>query len=211
MKHNLILSLLLITVLFLPLSLLGQEKPADTLSSIHGQVFKYGSPPPPFPPSTTCLSVHGMVTMVSNGDTLRVEAGTYGIFSVPEIASGQVSIIEVLVKVKNRMGEFDGPTIPIRVSFELMPGNNIILIPVEDFFETMPSANYSIVTMEGDDWIFHYPSMKGIGLYAADKLKDFPGTTYNKRKETITIPKDGIYRAYVDGAYIFALNPDEVE
>ena len=200
-----IFSRLLIIGLFLPLTLWGQEMPEDSLSSIHGQVFKYASPPPPFPPSTTCLSVHGMVTMVSNGDTLRVEAGTYGIFSVPEIASGQVSIIEV--SLRNRMGEFDGRTIPIRVSFELMPGNNIILIPVEDYFETMPSANYSVVTMEGDDWIFHYPSMKGIGLYAADKLKDFPGTKYNRRNETITIPKDGIYRAFVDGAYIFALDP----
>jgi hypothetical protein len=205
MNKILIPFLLLITGFFLPLTLWGQEMPEDTLSSIHGQVFKYGSPPPPFPPSTTCLSVHGMVTMVSNGDTLRVEAGTYGIFSVPEIASGQVSIIEV--SLRNRMGEFDGRTIPILLSFELMPGENIMLIPVEDFFETMPSANYSIVTMEGDDWIFHYPSDKGIGLYAADKLKDFPGTKYNRRNETITIPKDGIYRAYVDGAYIFALDP----
>jgi len=205
MKKILLLILLLIAGLFLPLSLLGQEKPADTLSSIHGQVFKYGSPPPPFPPSTACFSVPGMVTMIANGDTLRVEAGTYGIFSVPEIASGQVSIIEV--NVRNSMGQYSGRTIPILLSFELMPGENIMLIPVEDFFETMPSANYSIVTMEGDDWIFHYPSMKGIGLYAADKLKDFPGTKYNKRNETITIPKDGIYRAYVDGAYIFALKP----
>lgn len=205
MNKILIPFLLLITGFFLPLSLLGQEKPADTLSSIHGQVFKYASPPPPFPPSTTCFNVHGMVTMVSSGDTLRVEAGTYGIFSVPEIASGQVSIIEV--SLRNSMGEFNGRTIPILLSFELMPGENIMLIPVEDFFETMPSANHTIVSLDGDDWIFHYPSMKGIGLYAADKLKDFPGTTYNKRKETITIPKDGIYRAYVDGAYIFALDP----
>ena len=209
MNKILIPFLLLITGFFLPLSLLGQEKPADTLSSIHGQVFKYASPSPPFPPSTVCLNIPGWVTMIANGDTLQVETGSGGTFSVPEIASRKVSIIEV--SLKNSMGQPNGQTIPIRVSFELMPGNNIILIPVEDFFETMPSANYSIVTMEGDDWIFHYPSMKGIGLYAADKLKDFPGTTYNKRKETITIPKDGIYRAYVDGAYIFALNPDEVE
>ena len=206
MNKILIPFLLLITGFFLPLSLLGQEKPADTLSSIHGQVFKYGSPPPPFPPSTTCLGVIGLVTMVSNGDTLRVGTDNYGIFSVPEIASRQVSIIEVTLW--DRITEqYSRGTIPILLSFELMPGENIMLIPVEDFFETMPSANYSIVTMEGDDWIFHYPSMIGIGHYAADKLKDFPGTKYNKRKETITIPKDGIYRAHVDGAYIFALDP----
>ena len=205
MNRILLLILLLITGLFLPLSLLGQEKPANILSSIHGQVFKYASPPPPFPPSTVSLIVPGMVTMIANGDTLQVETDNHGIFSVPEIASRQVSIIEV--NVRNSMGQYNGRTIPILVSFELMPGENILLIPVEDFFETMPSANYSIVTMEGDDWIFHYPSMIGIGHYAADKLKDFPGTKYNKRKETITIPKDGIYRAHVDGAYIFALDP----
>ena len=143
--------------------------------------------------------------MIANGDTLQVETGSGGTFSVPEIASRKVSIIEVLLR--DSMGQPDGRTIPIRVSFELMPGENIILIPVEDYLETMPSANYSVVTMEGDDWIFHYPSDKGIGLYAADKLKDFPGTKYNRRNEAITIPKDGIYRAHVDGAYIFALDP----
>ena len=200
-----IFSRLLIIGLFLPLTLWGQEKPADTLSSIHGQVFKYASPPPPFPPSTVCLNIPGWVTMIANGDTLQVETGSGGTFSVPEIASRKVSIIEV--SLRNSMGQPNGRTIPILLSFELMPGENIMLIPVEDFFETMPSANHTIVTLDDDDWIFHYPSMKGIGLYAADKLKDFPGTTYNKRKETITIPKDGIYRAYVDGAYIFALDP----
>lgn len=205
MNKILIPFLLLITGFFLPLSLLGQEMPEDTLSSIHGQVFKYASPAPPFPPSTVCLNIPGWVTMIANGDTLQVETGSGGTFSVPEIASRKVSIIEV--SLKNSMGQPNGRTIPILLSFELMPGENILLIPVEDFFETMPSANYSIVTMEGDDWIFHYPSMIGIGHYAADKLKDFPGTKYNKRNETITIPKDGIYRAYVDGAYIFALDP----
>lgn len=205
MKKILLLILLLITGLFLPLSLLGQEKPANILSFIHGQVFKYASPPPPLPPSTVSLMVPGMVTMIANGDTLQVETDNYGIFSVPEIASRKVSIIDV--SLRNSMGQPNGRTIPILLSFELMPGENILLIPVEDFFETMPSANYSVVTMEGDDWIFHYPSMIGIGHYAADKLKDFPGTKYNKRNETITIPKDGIYRANVDGAYIFALDP----
>ena len=179
--------------------------PEDTLSSIHGQVFKYVSPPPPFPPSTACINIPGWVTMIANGDTLQVETGSGGTFSVPEIASRKVSIIEV--SLRNSMGQPDGRTIPIRVSFELMPGENIILIPVEDYLETMPSANYSVVTMEEDDWIFHYPSMIGIGAFAADKLKDFPGTKYNRRNETITIPKDGIYRAFVDGAYIFALDP----
>ena len=205
MKRSLILFLSFITGIFLPLALWGQEMPEDTLSSIHGQVFKYVSPPPPFPPSTACINIPGWVTMIANGDTLQVETGSGGTFSVPEIASRKVSIIEVLLR--DSMGQPDGRTIPIRVSFELMPGENIILIPVEDYLETMPSANYSVVTMEEDDWIFHYPSMIGIGAFAADKLKDFPGTTYNKRKGTITIPKDGIYRAHVDGAYIFALDP----
>ena len=77
--------------------------------------------------------------MIANGDTLQVETGSGGTFSVPEIASRKVSIIEVLLR--DSMGQPDGRTIPIRVSFELMPGENIILIPVSYFFAPDPSSS----------------------------------------------------------------------
>lgn len=207
MKKLLILCLLFISGFFPQLNLFGQD--SEGPYSIVGQVFKYGLTPPALPPGTMMLTFgnsDALVTLVADMDTLRTEVEKpYSLFSFSEITAKQVSI----TVTRNDLST--GTSIIKTLfsgAFELMPGENVVLIPVDGFFETMESVNYSIVTLEGDDWIFHYPSMKGIGVYLADKLKDFPGAKYNKRKETIALPSDGICREYVDGAYLFARKPN---
>ena len=185
------------------------EQDSEGPYSIVGQVFKYGQTPPNFPPATMMLSLgnsDAWVTLVSDRDTLRTKVEIpQSLFSISGIKAKRVSLIVT-------WDDLSTGTSTIKTlfagTFELMPGENIVLIPVEDFYLTMASANYSIVTLDGDDWIFHYPSMKGIAVYVADKLKEFPGAKYSKRKETITIPSDGIFREYVNGAYLFALKPN---
>ena len=203
MKKYINLCLVISIGILLPLILRGQA--VDSPSSIIGQVFRYSSSPSGIAPGTMMLTPSNCaINAVIDGDTLRVEMDVYGIFTIPEIASKQVSL-SLLRTIRNIDDQYE-VTIPLG-TFELMPGENVLLIPFDDMFQNLPSDNYSIMTLDGDNWVFHYPSMKGFGKYVADKLNDFPGTRYNKRKETITIPKNGIYRAYVDGSYIFALDP----
>lgn len=186
------------------------EQDSEGPYSIVGQVFKYGQTPPNFPPATMMLSLgnsDAWVTLVSDRDTLKTKVEIpNSLFSITGIKAKRASLIVT-------WDDCSTGTSTIKTlyagTFELMPGENVVLITVEDFYTTMPTANYSVVTLEGDDWIFHYPSTKGIGVYVADKLKEFPGAKYSKRKESITIPSDGICREYVNGAYLFALMPNE--
>ena len=50
-----------------------------------------------------------------------------------------------------------------------------------------------MVTQEKNNWVFHYPGYYGGGTarFAADKLKEFPGATYNKRKGDDHYPQRG--------------------
>ena len=225
-----IFSRLLIIGLFLPLTLWGQEKPADTLSSIHGQVFKYASPPPPFPPSTVCLNIPGWVTMIANGDTLQVETGSGGTFSVPEIASRKVSIIEV--SLKNSMGQPNGRTIPILLSFELMPGENILLIPVEDLYvgydeggqltEAVRRKPYSVILL--DEIEKAHPDVFNVLLQVLDdgrltdnkgRTADFKNTilimTSNLKPDEIKVAMRPEFLNRIDEIITFdALTPDNI-
>ena len=207
MKKFLILYLLFIAGFFPQLNLFGQD--SEGPYAIVGQVFKYGQTPPAFPPGTMMLTFgnsDAWVTLVADKDTLRTEVETpYSLFSFSGITAKQVSITvtwnDLSTGTSIIKSLFSG-------TFELMQGENVVLIPVDGISDTFESVNYSIVTLEGDDWIFHYPSMKGMGVYLADKLKDFPGAKYNKRKETIALPSYGICREYVNGAYLFARKPN---
>lgn len=200
MKKNRILYLLLVIGLFLPLTLRGQEE--GILSTINGQVFSYGMPPPPMPSSIYFPPPRdSYVTLVADGDTLKTDMTMHGIFSFSEIRAKR-AIISVVGE------DTDGMIIYYTGIFDLMPGENVVLIPLERVAVGFSSLSHAIITLEGNDWVYHYPGMKGIGQYVADRLKAFPGVKYSKRKETVTIPEGGIYRAYIDGAYIFALKPE---
>lgn len=199
MKKYLVL-LSLVAEFYLPLFIQAQD--ADAPHSIVGQVFKYGRTPPTYTPGIMFLNIPFVtVTLVAEGDTLRTESDGMGIFSFPEIKSSRIDLHVVLQETDRTTDMFSG-------TFDLMTGENFLLIPVEEWFLSIETANYTIVTEEMDDWVVHLPAPRGRGPYVADRLKDFPGAKYNRRKETITIPEKGIYRAYVDGAYVFALKPE---
>ena len=208
MRKYLLLCFLLIANPFHTPGLRGQE--ASGSHSIIGQVFKYSQPPAGIPIGSMLTfpsSETTTVTLVDGRDTLRAKTGPFAIFRFSDIKSSQVHLTVI------ESFPTDPPTIRYLFSgtVEIKPGGNIVLIPVDGIWPDLASANDSIVTFEGDDWVFHYPGAKGMAQFAADELRDFPCAKYNRRKDTITIPREGIYRAYTDGVYIFALDPDTSE
>lgn len=193
--------ILIIAGLILPQMLLGQND--DSEYTIIGQAFRQATTPPGFPLLATMmlpLPDSSWATIVSDRDTLRTELDSIGVFTISGIKSKQVSLT-VNLDIN------DSTQVMYYGTLDLMPGKNILLITLENFFDGWPSANHTVVTQNGDDWVYSYPSYKGPGTYVADLLKDLPGATYNKRKGTISVPSNGIHRAYVNGAYIFGLEP----
>ncbi len=202
------LSLLLVAGLCLPLALYGQEEPRSSTSSIVGRVFWRIANR-----SSTgqVVEVYQIpqgeayhVTLVAGGDTLRARLNSSGRFDISEIDSGHVDIT-IAWSGTNTLTKRDTTRVYLTGSFEIVPGENIVIIP----WSSAPAFEppFPLVTMDGDTWNYDYSDSIAIGDFAAEMLKQLPGVTINKRNRTISIPGEGIYRSESDGIYVFALKP----
>ena len=201
--YNTKLLFILFAGLCLPVTLRGQDVAAQTFSIV-GQAF--------IPVEVRSGWDHDIVLgtsylgegfdaiLVADGDTLRTKsdrAKGYGRFSFSGIVAKQVTLC---IKPDKR-----SQNQPFTVSFELMPGENILLIPLQgpDYPENsmLQVSKEPIVTTDRDSWVYHYPTDLG-GLrekgFVMTNLKDVPGVeyVYNKRNGERTIsapPKGGTY------------------
>ena len=208
MKQSLIFSLLLITDLFLPLTLWGQQEPHY---SIVGQCFTRWTTPPSYPdPTTWDMRYMSVVTLEeAGGEIIETKTDDRARFAFPEISSRLVRFVI--------SEEYQGQrSVVYADTIELMPGENVVL------FQFVGRSQYSqpAITVEGDKWIYRIVSAppKLPILYTewtVEKLKSLPGAEYNRRKETITFSGDALRRTKINGAkgsvYVFSLNPEASE
>lgn len=149
------------------------------------------------------------VTLTANGDTLRTKTESGGRFSISGILHQAVTL---LIEQEGSV-LFSG-------SFELMPGENIVLVSVQrtPFPEDsmLQVSSEPLVTMSGDTWVYHY-SMMGDNYvgpriqdkdYLISRLMGLPCVEYNKRRGTLTISGPAIHKSFVNGAYVFGLTPE---
>ena len=191
-------SLLLIAGCFLPLTLVGQET-SSSPSSIVGQIFQRMETPPQPRRISADLPIIADIVLIADRDTIETRSTPQGDFSFSGICSKQVSLF---INHSTREGAM---TNYFSGTFELMPGENVVIVTMPD--PKLPPS-VPIVTVEGDAW--HYHVADGTARkqdFAVEMLTKMPGVEYNKKENVISIPGGAIHRAYVDGAYIFALDP----
>ena len=186
----------------MPVTLHGQT--ADSLYSIVGQTFlnyQYTSVGTGDILFTAHLGRGNLeVILVANRDTLRTISDSSGFFSFSGIPSKQVALFVEIPETSTLL--------PFYGTFELMPTENIVIIPMWYHipeYMNLQLSNEAVVTSEGDAWVIHYPSE--IETLLINRLKDWPGVEYDKRKNVLFIPKKRVHISEVNGAYVFALEP----
>ena len=211
--------LALIAGVCLPVTLHGQtEKPASsivvqTITQIvfdnHniGGTFEFTSP-------------NAEVTLVADGDTLQtLERAEGSIFTYSGISAKTVTLSVV---IPDHPYSFSG-------SFEVMPGENIVLVSIHGVSYPagfpMQASEEPLMKIDGDTWTYHYPTFYNTPvadprgkpkqpdekLFLVNRLKGLPGVEFNKRRGTLTISGPAVHKTFVNGAYIFALNPEASE
>lgn len=202
----------LLAGLSLSAELYGQEKAEEAnLSSISGQVltylFQYSSGGGPLLGTYQFPVENNEVLLIADGDTLRTKTGRAGMFYFQGIVAKQVSIY---FKETGKSLSY-----PFFGTFELMPGENILLVPnswdnPSDGFDMYRLFTHPFVTSEGDYWIYHYPTQMNYppaDYYIMEKMKDWRGVEFNKRKGLLYISAD-VHRSASDGGFLFAIKPD---
>ena len=210
--------LALIAGLCLPVTLHGQtERPT---SSIVGQgiaqyIFDNKNIAGTFeiPPSKV------EAILIADGDTLQTQGSGGGIFTYSGISARNVTLS---VTIPDHPYSFSG-------SFELMPGENIVLVSVPGVPQpeglSFQAYEEPLIKMDGDTWTYYYPTFLSIPgadsrllekqqnetVFLVNRLKDLPGVEYNKRRGTLTISGPAVHKTFVNGAYIFGLNPEASE
>lgn len=205
MRWQPILFLSLVTGFFLPQTLLGQNQVADTLSSIAGKTFyrwDIGSVGESVGIETIDVPVSRVeVVLVAAGDTLRTRTDDLGKFTFSGIAPKRVTL---------SMTSDD--YVPFSETFELMPGENVVLVPRRKKEEILNAAKVTaeapVMTMRGDTLVYHAAALRvNEGDYAIDLLKQMPGVEIDATTGEIRISGKQVHRSYVNGALIFGLNP----
>ena len=213
--------LLLTTALSLPLSLRGQDGVQEPFSaSIIGDAFvRLEYRDPTRFNIMTYYNQSGIldVTLITDKDTLRTKTTISGRFSIMGITASRVTLF--ITPQTSWADPFSG-------TFELMPGENIVVVPMErtPFPGGSPMQVFDgpIMTAEGDTWIYHYPYVVmtdgyagGVPNYeeyeAISRLKGIPGVKLDARKHELYISGEAVHRTFVNGAYVFGLNPDAAE
>lgn len=176
-------------------------------SSIVGQVFSRVEPPDSFQTRFTFdIPINNAdVFLVSEEDTLRTKTDSMGAFSFPSLNTTKV--ILTIVSPKN---DNNGDVVyPISAAFDIMPGENYVLTPVELTKSTFLPSLKPIVTKEGSKWIY-FPSesqVPGKEDFVVEMLKGHPSIEYNKRKNLYYIPEASVQ--FVNGAVIICLSMSE--
>ena len=205
MKNPLVPFLLLVAGLCLPMTLHGQNQPADTLSSIVGKTFyrmEIGDAGQALGIETLDAPVSRIeVILVAAGDTLKTKTDDQGRFSFSGIAAKNVTLSMV-----------NDDYAPFSESFVLMPGENVVIVPRQRKIETLDAASVTaeapVMTMRGDTLVYHAAALRvDEGDYAIDLLRQMPGVEVNRTTGEIRISGKNVARSYVNGALIFGLTP----
>ena len=139
------------------------------------------------------------IELISQGDTLRDSATQTGNFNFKKLKPGPVHLT-----VTYR--DFE----PFSESFELMPGENVVIVMFQKKAEQLEAAvvkaDKPVVTQHGDTLIYHADAViQREGDYAMDLLKQFPGVEVSENG--IKVTGKAVKRSYVNGALIFGLDP----
>ena len=196
--------LVLLAGLLLPLSLRGQETP-QALSSIAGKTFyrwDIGAVGESVGIETIDIPVSRVeVVLVAAGDTLRTRTDDQGKFTFSGIVPKRVTL---------SMTSDDYA--PFSETFELMPGENVVIVPRRKKEEILDAAKVTaeapVMTMRGDTLVYHAAALRvNEGDYAIDLLKQMPGVEIDATTGEIKISGKQVHRSYINGALIFGLNP----
>ena len=157
--------------------------------------------------------------LIADGDTLQTQGSGGGIFTYSGISARNVTLS---VTIPDHPYSFSG-------SFELMPGENIVLVSVPGTPQpkgfSMQASEEPLMKIDGDTWTYHYPTFFNNSvadprgnpkqpdekLILVNRLRDLPGVEFNKRRGTLTISGPAVHKTYVNGAYVFGLNPEASE
>ena len=194
-----ILLLVLASICF-PLILPGQQRNTDGLYSIIGQTFYRFGP-------ASHAHQGAEVFLTADADTLHTITDIDGKFTFSVSDSKQVTLY--IPVFKNQYGE--DALASVSGTFELMPGENLVLIPLKRLNMGPVSINFTpdnpIVTMEGDTWVYHLDD-DFYHDFGIQRLKQLPGVTYNARRKLIYISGEALQRTFVNGSfYVFGLKP----
>ena len=190
--------------LLLPLLLRGQES-VQTLSSIVGQTYyrmDTGQNAQVTGVEYVDIPLSGVeVILITAGDTLRTRADNLGKFTFTGISAQ-------LVTLSMTGDEYA----PFYETFELMPGDNVVIVPRQRKIETLDAASVTaeapVMTMRGDTLIYHAAALRvDEGDYAIDLLKQMPGVEVDATTGVIKISGRQVHRSYINGALIFGLEP----
>ena len=211
------LSLLLGAFLCLPLILHGQDRSADTTSSIVGEAFTIFDIKSAANLGMTLGSTYFPkagcdVILVADGETLRTKIANDGRFAFSGLSAGLVTLSIVPPK--------EAKDTPFVGTFELMPGENIMVIPWQrpatPEGAMMQLSEEPIITIEDNIWVYHFPRVSGGGYagpepkddkYLVSKLIGLPGVVYDKKNHLLSISGDAVHRTSINGAFVFGLNP----
>ena len=152
--------LALIAGICLPMTLHGQtETPA---SSIVGQtIMQFVFDNHNISGTFEIPSQNAEITLIADGDTLQTRGGAGGIFTYSGISARNVTLS---VTIPDHPYSFSG-------SFELMPGENIVLVSVGENIVlvsvpgtpqpkgfSMQASEEPLMKIDGDAWTYHYPT-----------------------------------------------------
>ena len=194
------LFLLLVLGFSLPVGLRGQV--ADSTSSIVGQVFwrLAGSMLP--------REKVDVLLITDDGETRHAITSNTGKFTFLDITSKQVRLFipEVwdIARTRPSFAQVSTDT------FELMPGQNIVMVPAHYINPTSTISRYEdrgpLVLARKGIWTFYIPG-DVLSDFAIELLKQLPGAVYSKGKGTIAIPEETVHCTESNGVYIFGVKP----
>lgn len=138
------------------------------------------------------------VVVVAGKDTLSTVTDGVGAFRFKGITPGRVTLSMT-----------NDTFAPFSESFELMPGENVVIITrqmKQELEAAVVASEAPVMTMKGDTLVYHAAAMNvQPGDFAMDLLKQMPGVEVRNRQ--IYVTGEAVRRTYVNGALVFGLDP----
>ena len=176
------------------------DKSSVTGKAFHRIVFEVNVPGQPTGPQILDMPLAlDDITLIAGRDTLRQKMDRFGAFTFENLVPG-------LVTFSIDEEEY----VPFSETVELMPGENVVFLYLEERTETLDAAvaraEVPVMTMKGDTLVYHASKMAvGEGDFAIDLLKRMPGVEV--RDGQIQVAGKSVRRSYVNGALVFGLDP----
>lgn len=134
-------------------------------------------------------AIGAKIELVSQGETYSATTDLKGSFMIKDLRPDLVRIRISLPPLK-----------PISGSFELLPGDNIVLASIS----VSPNNPPEIITQQGDTLTYRASYVSDLkGIEAMERLARFPGVEIENG--TIIITGRGVHRTYLDGALILGI------